>query len=63
MHGNVAEWCADSEKASPQAVRGGSWQNPAEVCRAAERMAPPPSRRGTNLGLRLARALVSQESK
>ena len=58
MHGNVWEWCEDSEKAGGVAyrmTRGGSWFNYDGYCRAANGHAFVPSYQGNHLGLRLAR--------
>jgi formylglycine-generating enzyme required for sulfatase activity len=55
MHGNVWEWC-DDWTGSERVVRGGSWYDDAELCRAAKRghSGDTPSDRSNNLGLRLA---------
>lgn len=59
MHGNVLEWCDDTEKAkdgASQRVRqGGGWDHPSADCLAALRIAIPPSDVSYSLGLRLAR--------
>ena len=59
IHGNVWEWCDDTEKAAEGASlrvrRVGGWFNDAGGCRAAVRITGPPSARGSGLGLRLAR--------
>ncbi len=57
MHGNVWQWCADSE-GSDRVLRGGGWGNSGVNCRAAFRLAFAPSDRSFNLGLRLARVPV-----
>jgi len=60
MHGNVWEWCLDEAPAAagaPQRVlRGGSWFDPSDTCRAAHRGVTTSSRRNESHGLRLARA-------
>jgi serine/threonine protein kinase/formylglycine-generating enzyme required for sulfatase activity len=67
MHGNVWEWCDDTEKAPNGALlrvyRGGCWFNDSVYCGAANRDARTPSVRGNNLGLRLARVPSVQEGK
>jgi len=65
MHGNVWEWCEDSEKAADGALhrvsRGGSWYYDSGYCRAADRVTPPPSIQYSSQGLRLARVPVGKE--
>jgi formylglycine-generating enzyme required for sulfatase activity len=67
MHGNVLEWCDDAEKtadgASLRVRRGGSWGNASGGCRAAGRIAAPPSDRIDRLGLRVARVPVGAGAK
>ena len=70
MHGNVSEWCWDyhfpfldaavTDPAGPPAgksriLRGGSFDRPCEMCRAACRQFAVPTRHSRYLGLRLAR--------
>ncbi len=59
MHGNVHEWCEETELvvdgASRRVGRGGSWSSAVGHCRASSRYADPASSRSFNLGLRLAR--------
>jgi eukaryotic-like serine/threonine-protein kinase len=60
MHGNVWEWCDDTEKAadgaSLHAARGGSWDHHGAVCQATTRYHKlVPSLRNASVGLRVAR--------
>jgi formylglycine-generating enzyme required for sulfatase activity len=75
-HGNVLEWCHDwgadyadgalvgnpigPAKGSYRVYRGGCWDDPARICRAAFRLRNVPSQRIYILGFRLARVPVSQ---
>jgi formylglycine-generating enzyme required for sulfatase activity len=60
MHGNVWQWCENLWEAgdSGRVRRGGSWNNDADACRAANRDRFPPDDRIGNLGFRLARVRV-----
>jgi formylglycine-generating enzyme required for sulfatase activity len=55
MHGNVWEWCEDAWDGSNRVIRGGSWGNAAEFCRAARRGRDDPPYRRSYLGFRVAR--------
>ena len=57
MHGNVLQWCADSEGSS-RVYRGGSWIHTGVVCQAASRYGITPTIRSSDLGFRLARVPV-----
>jgi serine/threonine protein kinase/formylglycine-generating enzyme required for sulfatase activity len=65
MHGNVLEWCddefTDAKATSLRVFRGGCWYFPPANCRAGYRVRNPPSTRGHNLGLRVARVPVGME--
>jgi uncharacterized protein (TIGR03067 family) len=65
MHGNVWEWCDDSQKgadgASLRVSRGGCWGDDADGCRAASRGALLPSHRNDRAGLRVARVAVGKK--
>ena len=65
MHGNVWEWCDDSQKVASgesfRVLRGGSWAAiPWNLCRAAGRITCPPTRRYHDIGLRVVRVPVEQ---
>jgi len=67
MHGNVHEWCDDSQHAANGASfrvgRGGGWNSIAGDLRAMFRNAGPPSHRSDSLGLRLARVPLAKAGK
>ena len=58
MHGNVAEWCDDAHRAREgvlqRVVRGGAFDDSADICRAAFGGADPPDTHRTWTGLRVA---------
>ena len=70
MHGNVAEWCSDSdagkliggtdpvvpEWGSYRVIRGGGWGYDPGRCRSADRNGYDPSARNRDLGFRVARS-------
>jgi formylglycine-generating enzyme len=75
MHGNVWEWCADAwdcssglpggtdplgKTGSARVLRGGSWFNAAQFCRAANRGTYAPVDRDSNVGFRPALVPGSQ---
>jgi len=59
MHGNVAEWCQDSQGLQDgtwqRAWRGGSWSVVTGLCRATSRTPELPAQKRNTLGLRVAR--------
>jgi formylglycine-generating enzyme required for sulfatase activity len=65
MHGNVWEWCDDTQKAANGASfrvhRGGCWGDAAGICRSAVRHRDPSARRDFPVGLRVARVPVGTE--
>ncbi|MCU0863058.1 MAG: SUMF1/EgtB/PvdO family nonheme iron enzyme [Planctomycetes bacterium] len=58
LHGNVAEWCEDAEGNGMRVLRGGSWRDPAQYCRSANRLRYQPDSRYNDLGFRPALAFV-----
>ena len=60
MHGNVWEWCDDSQinRAPLRIMRGGSWTATYEGCTAANRPDRKPDARNADAGLRVARVPV-----
>jgi serine/threonine protein kinase/formylglycine-generating enzyme required for sulfatase activity len=62
MHGNVLEWCDDTDPAPDgslqRVLRGGGFLTSSGWCRAADRGRLPPSGAGSSIGLRLARVPV-----
>jgi hypothetical protein len=57
LAGNVAEWTADTEEGGWAAVRGGSWADPLEACRAFRRRPAPAGRPDPTIGFRCARSM------
>ena len=52
MHGNVQEWCLDSDN-NLRAFRGGSWDSPGYCCRASYRNFGPRDDDGSDTGFRV----------
>ena len=79
MHGNVLEWCRDGmreysietkvnpigplEEGAGRVVRGGSWVNQAQNCRAAFRFHGPPGDVWGSIGLRLSAGQELEKSE
>ena len=57
MHGNVWQWCSDSE-GSFRMSRGGGWFNFSNRCRAASQSKDAASDRQSDRGFRLVRVRV-----
>lgn len=57
VHGNVWEWCEDSDDASSRVLRGGSWNYVPRSLRAADRDRFQPGGRINYAGFRVARTL------
>jgi len=62
MHGNVWEWCNDwfDQSRVDRVVRGGSWFDPARLCRSAFRSWRAPGSRLHSLGFRVLAGQASQ---
>jgi formylglycine-generating enzyme required for sulfatase activity len=62
MHGNVEQWCADSDPSGPEGhgrmIRGGCWLSVGVMCCAARRSGDSLARRAYFQGFRLARVPV-----
>ena len=54
MHGNVWEWCREplDTGSDLRALRGGSFADPASICRSENRIQQPANHRGGDVGLR-----------
>jgi formylglycine-generating enzyme required for sulfatase activity len=65
MHGNVWQWCEDlwEKGGSDRVIRGGSWFDDGDYCRAAGRGRHAPAYRGRDDGVRLARVPVRAQDK
>lgn len=61
MHGNVWEWCHDSQanRAPLRIIRGGSWTATSEGCTAASRPDRPPNFPNHDAGIRVARVPIA----
>jgi len=53
MHGNVLEWCEDTEHEDYRVLRGGSWYSIPENCRSADCDWNTPDYANCNVGLRV----------
>ena len=58
LSGNAWEWCFDVVSGTSRVNRGGSWNNNANNCRAANRNNNNPANQNNNLGFRVLRSSV-----
>jgi formylglycine-generating enzyme required for sulfatase activity len=60
MHGNVWQWCQDKVGDGGRVLRGGSWYNSGEKCRASYQFGRPQSFREDKNGFRLVRVVSAE---